>query len=410
MRFSAGGKCSFSASGEQVSVSPLGETNGMDGLDEGFQDIELDIEGEECEAREPSAVRDPGAPTQAEVDKHNLTHMLFRAWCPACVAGKARDRPHRPADEDSKGIPQIVFDYMFMGAEGDQETLAIQVARDRRSRMIFAHVVPRKGMSHAHGAEELVKDVEKLAYKEIILKSDGEAALKSIQEEVRRRRAENTILENSPRGDSRANGAAERAVQAVGEQIRVLRKALESRVGLSLCSSHPVLAWLIEHAADVISKYQVGDDGKTAYERLKGKKFDKEIVEFGEKVHYWYEKKGGKENKLEVKWGEGFFLGLRWRTGVAIIGSNEGIVKAGTLRRVGAHRRWDGEGLSKIRGYPWKWNPESAEDSANVKIRWLTEEEKTGAAKVQEEELVRPTRMKLKKEEFVRYSFTEGCP
>ena len=56
---------------------------------------------------------------------------------------------------------------------------------------------------------------------EIILKCDGEPAMKTTQEEVRKLRSEKTILENSRVGDSRANGAAERAVQAIEEQVRV---------------------------------------------------------------------------------------------------------------------------------------------------------------------------------------------
>ena len=52
------------------------------------------------------------------------------------------------------------------------------------------------------------------------------------------------------------------------------------------------MAWLVEHAADVLSKYQVGDDGRTAYERLKGKKSQQETVEFGEKVHFRYNFEG----------------------------------------------------------------------------------------------------------------------
>ena len=85
----------------------------------------------------------------------------------------------------------------------------------------------------------------------MILKCDGELALKSIQEEVKRRRPEPTILENSPVGDSRANGAAERAVQAIGEQVRVQRRGLEQRLGLKLSGKHPVMSWLVEHAADL---------------------------------------------------------------------------------------------------------------------------------------------------------------
>ena len=116
----------------------------------------------------------------------------------------------------------------------------------------------------------MIKDLKKLGYSEVILKCDGEPALKSVQEEVKRKRPEPTILENSPVGDSRSNGAAERAVQAIGEQVRVLRRGLEQRLGLKLSGKHPVTSWLVEHAADLLSRYQVGDDGRTGYERLKG--------------------------------------------------------------------------------------------------------------------------------------------
>ena len=61
-----------------------------------------------------------------------------------------------------------------------------------------------------HGATELMKDIEKLGYIVVILKADNEAALRSIQNEVKKLREGTTILENSPVGDSRANGAAER--------------------------------------------------------------------------------------------------------------------------------------------------------------------------------------------------------
>ena len=113
------------------------------------------------EAREPRTRRDPGAPTEAEIEQHNVTHLPFRAWCPSCVEGKARDRPHRKQEDvDEKGLPVVVFDYGFLGARDEGETVAIQVARDRRTRMLFAHVVPRKGLISEHGAEEMVKDTK----------------------------------------------------------------------------------------------------------------------------------------------------------------------------------------------------------------------------------------------------------
>ena len=83
-------------------------------------------------------------------------------------------------------------------------------------------------------------------------------------------------------GDSRANGAAERAVQAVEEQVRVVRHGLERRLGVKTSGKHP--SWFIERAADLLSKYQEGEDGNTGCQRLKGKKYRSDEVEFGEKV------------------------------------------------------------------------------------------------------------------------------
>jgi hypothetical protein len=243
-----------------------------------------------------------------------------------------------------------VFDYCFLGGKEDEDTLAVQVARFVTSKAIFAHPVSKKGMGHEHGAKEMIKDIAKVGHTEIILKCDGEPALKQVQEEVKARREQETTLENSPVGCSRSNGIAERAVQALGEQVRVMRSALRHRVGRVFSAGHPVTMWLVEHAADVMTKYQVGKDGKTAYERIKGKAYKKEMVEFGEVVHYRLGKRIGKMEKLEVRWGRGVFLGVIWRTGEALIGTSEEVVKASCVKRMSEESRWDGGRIEKIRG------------------------------------------------------------
>ena len=79
---------------------------------------------------------------------------------------------------------------------------------------------------------------------------DG-TALKAVHQEVKRRFEGTAICENSPVGDSRANGAAERTVQAVGDMISVVRRGLEDRVGASLPGEHAVTSWLVEHVGDL---------------------------------------------------------------------------------------------------------------------------------------------------------------
>ena len=60
--------------------------------------------------------------------------------------------------------------------------------------------------------------------------------------------------------------------------------------------------------ADLISKFQIGPDGRTAFERVKGKPLRRETVEFGERVHYRIGKLD-KIRKMDPRWAEGVFLG-----------------------------------------------------------------------------------------------------
>lgn len=103
--------------------------------------------------------------------------------------------------------------------------------------------------------------------------------------------------------------------------------------------SHAVSSWLVEDAADLILKYSVGADGRTPYQRWKGKKVSHEAAEIVEKVHFKINKKGRpRGEKLEVKWKSG-----RRATSSAIIGGGErlraesGVTRAATIRRVGPH-------------------------------------------------------------------------
>ena len=257
--------------------------------EEEFEEIECGIDHGESvpqEAAEPLVLRDPGTPTEREVAEHNVTHLPHRSWCAACVGGRGRDRQHRRQAQEDKKIPQVVFDYGFLGTEGEKETVAVQIAKDTRTKMHFAHVVPKKGLVSNHGAQELLKDIERLGYQEVCLKFDGEPALKAVQEDVQKRREKPTLVENSPVGDSQANGVAERAVQAVAQQLRVLRAGLEQRIEAKVPGSHPIVTWIVEHAADLLNRYQIGEDGKTPYQRLRGKVAKTAVVEFGEKVRY----------------------------------------------------------------------------------------------------------------------------
>ena len=87
------------------------------------------------------------------------------------------------------------------------------------------------------------------------------------------------IPQNSPVGESQSNGRAERAVQHVEDQVRVMLADLEDRVKVKFKPHSPSLAWLVEYAAVTINKHHTHDStGQTAYKFLHGKDAEEKLA------------------------------------------------------------------------------------------------------------------------------------
>ena len=72
---------------------------------------------------------------------------------------------------------------------------------------------------------------------------------------------------------------------------------------------------------------QVGQDGKTPYERQKGRKCELEVVPFGEKVLYRLpEVANDRHQALEERWAKGIWLGHARHSPEVLIAIENGIV------------------------------------------------------------------------------------
>ena len=71
-------------------------------------------ESEPEEARRVKTASVPTKPSKEEVDEHMITHLPFRSWCPHCVRGKSKGKPHGKATNGNREIPTIALDYTFM--------------------------------------------------------------------------------------------------------------------------------------------------------------------------------------------------------------------------------------------------------------------------------------------------------
>ena len=66
--------------------------------------------------------------------------------------------------------------------------------------------------------------------------------------------------------------------------MRVIKEHLEDYAKVKLECDDVVVLWMVRWAAMMCSRYLVGKDGRTAYERRRGRKCRIPVVAFGEKV------------------------------------------------------------------------------------------------------------------------------
>ena len=86
------------------------------------------------------------------------------------------------------------------------------------------------------------------------------------------------------------------------------------------------MTFMAEYAGYLVNRLVVGKDGKTSYERAKGKAATVMGLEFGEKV-LWKTKDQAKMNKVNARWQYGIFVGARARSGELWIATLQGGVQ-----------------------------------------------------------------------------------
>ena len=196
------------------------------------------------EAEELKHVLTPISPSKAEVDSHIVSHLPFRSWCSAGVRGRGLSLGHRKVDTKTKEAEQITtvsVDYGFFGQPEARarDALPVLIVRDRKSRGIWNHPVPSKGVTHPYPARALMVDLDFVGYRRVILKSDQEPSIVAHCDSVKNGWHGEIVPEVSPKGESKSKGEVERAVLSVHGLARTLKDSLESR--------SPLVAWLVGH-------------------------------------------------------------------------------------------------------------------------------------------------------------------
>ena len=144
--------------------------------------------------------------------------------------------------------------------------------------------------------------------------------------------------------------------------VRTLKSSTETNLRTEIGPSHPMIPWIIEHAAQLRNRYMVGADGRTPTERLRGGGVQRPVYELGEKVLFLLLALA-RRGDFGIRIDFGICLGYRSLYGQAYIGTPSGVIRCRTLRQLSAQERWDTEFVLSIKGTPW------SERAGDVNIR-----------------------------------------
>ena len=385
----------------------------------------------------PIGAPEPHRPSQAEVDAHNLSHINYRAWCPHCLMGRRPASQHRSQSNVKRTVPLFCSDYAQVRDSQDEEYAQLLVGRlyppASVQRILFGTVCDSKGGDDDASINRLSAFFKETGTWRLVYKTDQESSIKVMVDEALRRTGRSGVFESyqavpeySAVGSSQSNGRAERAVQALEDQLRTLKSALESRMNCRLPADHPVFRWLVEHAVSLINRFKTHEDGQTAYQFLHGKRASDKIVEFGEQVFFSVPKK--LRSKLCRRWRIGTYLGVVSSSNEHYVSLRNGnVIKARSVVRVILASRWSSEQIMKVQGTPSKLCPTGDEDilpeieqmeephvDRDHQDRILTEGEPIRGSAEPDPRLTRKVNMKaqprITAKDHRLYGHTAGCP
>ena len=216
---------------------------------------------------------------------------------------------------------------------------------DHKSGAAFSGVV-NKGVD-PYGLAIVTEALKFCGRQKVVIMSDGERSIRALAEAAAKSWGKEAALQTSAKGSHQSNGAVERAILENAKQVRTVINAFEMRFGIKVQVEDQYFPWLVRHSSWLISRFLVKSDGKTPYERLRGREYRGEVVEPCEVVHYKLEAPG----KMEPKTAVGVWLGKSNTSDEHLVGTPQGIRRCRSCYRRPEGKRWDKTVLDGMRGH-----------------------------------------------------------
>eukprot|EP00971_Amphidinium_carterae_P096246 1904551-Amphidinium_carterae.1 len=103
-----------------------------------------------------------------------------------------------------------------------------------------------------------------------------------------------------------------------------------------------------------MTRGQIGADGRTAHERLRGVPYCRALPPFGEVV---MARDDSKESRVQQRWNRMIFLGVVPKSNALYVGDSQGVQVMRSIRRLPPSESSDAVLLDAVRGTPWALKP-----------------------------------------------------
>jgi len=231
------------------------------------ESIEVEAAEEEVgeEEAEVKVVMSPVRPSKYEKEKHEVTHVPFRSWCPVFVAGRGIKSPHKLTKKrEEEELPRFAMDYGFLGQE-DQASAVLLAVRELKSGMMFSMIVPKKGVCEKWIETRIANWMNGFGFKKMLFRSDNENSILSLRKKIVALVDHQVLEEDAIKGESQTNGLAEVGIRIVEGIVRTLKIAVEEKMKMAIDNKSILLAWLVEHACVVYNRCTMMSDGRTPW-------------------------------------------------------------------------------------------------------------------------------------------------
>ena len=291
---------------------------------------------DEEEVEKHKCIKIPTEPTPQQRIEHRCTHWPYRSWCRDCNFGRGQHDHHRrkKGEKVVPGVPTISIDFVFLGTEhvkAQDNTFLFMY--DNVSETPWTYRTGKKGIPRWL-VSAMLQDLENAGYgnSRICIRSDQERVIMKLKRLLIHARTGETVPQESPVRESQCNGKMEQAVKAFEGQVRTFMCALESETNVKISPQSRAYGFLTTWACTVLTRYRLTPWGKSPFELLTGHKCPRPLISFGTPVIWKRALKHPDRAKGESDWGQGLFLGVKWRTSEAIIAVGDSIVLCRTVR------------------------------------------------------------------------------